>query len=244
VTLWAWIGPGVVATAREIVEWTIASGPDQQDAVIAVAIGAVLIAWWIRWAARRRIASSLIARTASDHAVAALVGPGRVDERVARHEAAPAVVASALGAKVLRVRAIPDGTAGRCEWAFDVPGQSAVENAWVTLCALAAGEVEVPEGPAAWPGASSDTHEALADLWDVSLNTVRGAQSTLAAEGLLVAVQGVGVFVADVLPSRDPLEVAQRELQVALREHEEASRRLADAVRAVDAALPGSAVRA
>lgn len=130
--------------------------------MIAVVIGAVLIAWWIRWAARRRIASSAIARTASDHAVAALVGPGRVDERVARHEAAHAVVASALGAKVLRVRAIPDGTAGRCEWAFDVPGQSAVENAWVTLCALAAGEVEVPEGPAAWPGASSDTHEALA----------------------------------------------------------------------------------
>ncbi|MBD3777719.1 MAG: GntR family transcriptional regulator [Micrococcales bacterium] len=94
------------------------------------------------------------------------------------------------------------------------------------------------------PGQQLPTLAEYQDLWDVSLNTVRGAQSTLSAEGLLVAVQGVGVFVADVLPSRDPLEVAQRELQVALREHEEASRRLADAVRAVDAALPGSAVRA
>lgn len=162
VVLWGLIGPSVVARVREIAERVIASGPPAQNAVIAVVIGGWLIGRWFRWAVRRPPVSAAAVTLAAAQ-VASMLTPGDVDERVARHEAAHAVVAHALGAQVRQLRALPVGnTGGRCEWGFEADRTSAVENAWVSLCALAAGELEVPEGPYAWPGASGDTHEAIA----------------------------------------------------------------------------------
>jgi DNA-binding GntR family transcriptional regulator len=61
------------------------------------------------------------------------------------------------------------------------------------------------------------------DMYGVSLNTVRSAQSKLVEQGLLRTVQGVGVFVADDVEMEDPAAAAD----AALRKLEEASRDVA-----------------
>ncbi|VTR76042.1 hypothetical protein [Cellulomonas hominis] len=184
IALWLLIGPSIVVANRRITEQMIASEPAVQNAWIVVVVAVLLIARWVVWAVRRRPVS------ASGTAIAGTFLPVAVDEGVARHEAAHAVVASILGFKVLQLNALPTGlAAGTCEWQFRNDGESAVENAWVSMCALAAGEVECPDGAVAWPGASGDTHQSLATATFIIRRgqPPAGYDGPLTLDGLLAA---------------------------------------------------------
>lgn len=164
---WSAIGPGAVTAARDLVNEFMVVGPKAQDRVIASVIAVWLLAAWIARAVRlsssRRLSARMVARPPLTTVGAARpVGVTPIDERVARHEAAHAVVAHAMGATLLSVRAMPDDeSAGRCIWSAESEARAS-DAAWRELCSVVAGTVEIAEGAHAWPGSRDDSGRAAA----------------------------------------------------------------------------------
>lgn len=188
---WAVVGPAVVAEVRRLVSAVIDAGPIAQNQAIVAAISVWLIAWWIRRAVRGWSATHV-----NDGALAPgvpvaemAVAPTVIVPEVARHEAAHAVVAHALGGTLVAVRAVPGGgLAGQCTWSIDLAENTdATANAWRELSFSLAGAIASPEGATAWPGARGDTVAAVSQAAFISTSGVRpaGYDGALTIDGVL-----------------------------------------------------------
>ncbi|WP_147794720.1 hypothetical protein [Cellulomonas sp. Y8] len=215
-TVWSAIGPATVAYGRDLVSALMVAGPRAQDRAIAIVIGVWLLAWWIARAVRLASSRRLAARMSPQPPIvtvgaARARGVSAVDERVARHEAAHAVVAHAMGATLLMVRAVPnDESAGRCSWSAKSE-KCASDEAWRELCSAVAGAVEVTEGAHAWPGSRDDWGQAAAAAMFIASSGGRpvGFAGPLSVDRLLEAARGhAAALLAANAPALDELTAA------------------------------------
>lgn len=137
----------------------------------------------------------------------------RTDDSLARHEAAHAVVARALGMVVTKVSIEPQiGTLGRVDITLDLDAPSYAEAVWSRIAAQLAGGIIDSESGVYGGGSNNDNSLALRDIMSViaSGTRPRGYEGPMTIEGIVADRSKVAREIID--QNRDRVDSLASEL--------------------------------